>query len=276
MLKGINAPLCTVLVLIWLFQGCFTGKNASVIAGKKRLVWSDEFGYTGLPDSSKWGYDRGNGCPDLCGWGNNEQQFYTVSRLENARVENGYLTIEARQEAMGGNPYTSARLVTKQKGEWLYGRIEVRAKLPAGRGIWPAIWMLPTEWTYGGWPRSGEIDIMEFVGYLPDTVFSTIHTDRFNGMKNTQKSVGQFTNTASDQFHVYAMDWDADKIDFYYDGLKFHTFSNLREGVGVWPFDRAFYLILNIAVGGNWGGKMGVDTSIFPQKMLVDYVRVYQ
>lgn len=265
-----------LLGLALLPTGCFSGKNTAADSGKKRLVWFDEFNYTGLPDSSKWSYDVGDGCPNLCGWGNNELEFYTANRLENARVENGYLVIEARREKMGSRDFTSARMVTKQKGDWVYGRIEARAKLPKGKGIWPAIWMLPTDWAYGGWPRSGEIDIMEFVGYMPDSVFGTVHTDRFNGMKNTQKTGGLFSNSLSDDFHQYAIEWDADKIDFYFDGLKYHTFRNLREGTDAWPFDRAFHLILNVAVGGHWGGKMGVDESIFPQKMLVDYVRVYQ
>ncbi|MBU6340577.1 MAG: glycoside hydrolase family 16 protein, partial [Bacteroidetes bacterium] len=140
-----------------------------------KLVWHDEFDYTGLPDSSKWDYDAGDGCPHVCGWGNNELEYYTVRRKENARVEQGMLVIEARKEEKNGYHYTSARLVTRNKGDWKYGRIEVRAKIPVCRGSWPAIWMLPTKPTYGNWPRNGEIDIMENVGFMPDSIFATVH-----------------------------------------------------------------------------------------------------
>ncbi len=152
----------------------------------KKLVWSDEFNTPGLPDSTKWGYDLARGCPQNCGWGNHELQYYT-NRPENARVENGHLIITAKKETMEDAQYTSTRMVTKNKGDWKYCRIEVKAKLPAGRGMWPAVWMLPTKWEYGGWPHSGEIDIMENVGYWPDSLIGTVHTGAFNGMKGTQK-----------------------------------------------------------------------------------------
>ena len=153
------------------------------------LVWQDEFNCAGnLPDTTKWSYDNGNGCPNLCGWGNNELQYYTTAREENVQIKGGNLIIEARKEPLDGYNYTSARMVTKNKGDWKYGRVEVRAKIPAGKGIWPAIWMLPTKWEYGSWPHSGEIDIMENVGYWPDSLFGTVHTGAYNGMKNTQRS----------------------------------------------------------------------------------------
>ncbi|MBL7826643.1 MAG: glycoside hydrolase family 16 protein [Saprospiraceae bacterium] len=262
------------LGILFLSGNCQVGKHAG--HRFSRLVWSDEFNGSGLPDSTKWGYDLGDGCPNICGWGNNEKQYYSKNRLENSRVENGFLVIEAHRESIGSRNFSSARMVTKNKGDWRYGRIEVRAKLPHGKGIWPAIWMLPTSWEYGGWPRSGEIDIMEFVGYNPDTVFATVHTEFYNHVKGTQKSLGIYSETLNSEFHVYAIEWDAKKIDFYFDQTKFSTFKNLGEGVNGWPFDQKFHLILNIAVGGNWGGKMGIDESIFPQKMLVDYVRIYQ
>lgn len=277
MKKGFSILICAFFALILLLMGCFLGKNASAGRSKKHLVWSDEFNYMGLPDPQKWSYDLGDACdkPCGCGWGNHESQFYT-DRRENARVENGHLVIEARREKTGTRDYSSARLVSKNKGDWKYGHIEIRAKLPSGVGIWPAIWMLPTDTAHGGWPRSGEIDIMENVGYLPDSVFGTVHTERFNGMKGTQKSVGTFSKTLADDFHRYAIEWDTEKIDFLVDGKVFNSFKNRHEGVDAWPFDRHFHLLLNVAVGGGWGGKMGVDDSIFPQKMLVDYVRVYQ
>jgi len=242
----------------------------------QQLVWSDEFNYKGLPDARKWGYDTGRGCPRNCGWGNNELQYYTVAKKENARVENGMLVIEARKEKVEEAQYTSARLVTKYKGDWVNGRIEVRAKLPSGKGVWPAVWMLPTDWTYGGWPKSGEIDIMEFVGYLPDSVFGSIHTGTYNWPSNTQKTKGVFLNDLANAFHVYGIEWDRESITFTIDGKAYLHFSNEYKSAMEWPFDQRFHLILNIAVGGNWGGKYGVDDGIFPQRMLVDYVRVYQ
>ncbi len=241
-----------------------------------RLVWSDEFNYAGMPDTAKWSYDIGDGCPNVCGWGNNELQYYHAKRLQNARVENGHLVIEARREKAGTKEYSSARMVSRHKGDWTYGRVVVRAKLPKGLGTWPAIWMLPTDWAYGNWPASGEIDIMEFVGYMPDSVFGSIHTKRFNHSIGTQVTKGLYSNTLSSDFHEFAIEWDAEKIDFFFDGQKYQTFENRHEDSEAWPFDRRFHLILNLAVGGNWGGKMGVDTTIWPQKMLVDYVRVYQ
>ena len=159
--------------------------------------WSDEFDYTGAPDPNKWGYDIGGS-----GWGNNELQYYTNS-TNNANVANGKLTITARKENVGGREYTSARLVTKNKGDFLYGRIEVAAKLPTGKGTWPAIWMLPTDWAYGDWPKSGEIDIMEHVGYDPNNVLSSVHTQAYNHSIGTQKSGGKNIPTALTAFHKY-------------------------------------------------------------------------
>ncbi|MCC7245712.1 MAG: glycoside hydrolase family 16 protein [Saprospiraceae bacterium] len=273
-----NKLLYSIYALtLFIMMGCFSGKNAHQNSDYKRLVWSDEFNYSGLPDPQKWGYDLGDACdkPCGCGWGNNEAQFYT-DKKENARVENGFLIIEARHEKTGTREYSSSRLVTKNKGDWNHGRLEIRAKLPSGRGIWPAIWMLPSDMTYGGWPRSGEIDIMEHVGYAPDSIFGTVHTQRYNGMLGTQKSVGIQMSTIASDFHVYGIDWNTDRIDFLVDGKVFNTFKNRREGVDAWPFDRAFHLLLNVAVGGNWGGKKGVDNAAFPQRMLIDYVRIYQ
>jgi beta-glucanase (GH16 family) len=236
-----------------------------------KLVWSDEFNYTGLPDSTKWSYETGGD-----GWGNNELEFYTARRPENARVEKGMLVVEARKEKWDSSSYTSARLATKNKGDWTYGRMEIRAQLPEGKGIWPAIWMLPTKWVYGGWPHSGEIDIMENVGYMADSVFGSIHTGAYNHVMHTQRTQGVYLNDLSKAFHVYAIDWDAEGIRYYIDGHAYLYFANEHKNSEAWPFDQAFHLLINIAVGGNWGGKYGVDDRIFPQRMLVDYVRVYQ
>jgi len=220
------------------------------------LVWSDEFNYTGLPDTSKWKYDLGAG-----GWGNNELEFYTMARRENARVENGNLVIEARKEAFNGSQYTSARLVTKGKADWKYGKFEIRAKLPKGLGTWPAIWMLGST-NPMKWPDDGEIDIMEEVG--------------FDHVIGTQKTAITPLPDCSDGFHVYGLEWDEKNIDISIDGKSYFHFVNENYGYSKWPFNQRMHLLLNLAIGGNWGGQKGVDDQIFPQSMLVDYVRVYQ
>jgi beta-glucanase (GH16 family) len=241
-----------------------------------RIVWSDEFDYPGKPDTTKWNYDLGDGCPDGCGWGNNELQYYTDDP-RNVRVENGKLIIEAHQDSSHNKSYTSTRIVSKGKGDWKYGRIEVMAKLPRGKGTWPAIWMLSTDWKYGGWPASGEIDIMEHVGYDPGVIHGTIHTEAYNHLKGTQKEGKIFIPDAQDQFHLYSVNWSSDKIEFLVDNKVYHTATKGPDhDFKSWPFDERFHLIMNIAVGGNWGGKEGVDPSIWPQQMEIDYVRVYQ
>ncbi|NMM48541.1 glycoside hydrolase family 16 protein [Marinigracilibium pacificum] len=250
--------------------------GSELIDDKKNLVWSDEFDYDGNPDPTKWDYDLGDGCPTLCGWGNDELQFYTKSP-ENVRVENGQLIIEVhKNREHPERKYSSARLKTKNKGDWKYGYIEIRAKLPTGRGSWPAIWMLPTNWKYGNWPASGEIDIMEHVGYDPGNIHGTVHTAAYNHNIGTQKGDSISVNDAFDEFHDYAIKWDDKKIDFMVDGKVYNTFINENKGTEAWPFDQKFHLILNIAVGGNWGGSHGVDDSVWPQKMIIEYVRVYE
>ena len=261
-----------ILVFAFYMLGSLTAQSQPY----KKLVWAEEFNYTGLPDSSKWDYDRGRGCPELCGWGNNEWQYYTWNRKENARVEGGYLVIEARKEAFGDAQYTSARLVTRQKGDWKYGRIEVRAQLPGGLGLWPAIWMLPTEKKYGIWPKSGEIDIAETVGYTPDSVYQTVHTGSFNGMLGTQKVSLVPVKKLYTDFHNYSIEWGPESIRFMIDGVSQQVFNNSHQSKDEWPFDQLFHLVLNVAVGGDFGGKKGVDQSVFPRQMKVDYVRVYQ
>ncbi|MGV3502988.1 MAG: glycoside hydrolase family 16 protein [Adhaeribacter sp.] len=232
-------------------------------------VWADEFEYTGKPAPDKWGYDLGGG-----GWGNNELQYYT-DELSNARVAEGRLIITARKQQKENRQYTSARLVSKNKGDWTYGRIEVKAKLPAGRGTWPAIWMLPTDWVYGGWPDSGEIDIMEHVGYDQDQVHVTVHTKAYNHSIKTQRGKHIGVPGASTGFHRYRVDWTPDAIRGFIDDKQMFEFLNEGSGAAAWPFDKRFHLLLNVAVGGNWGGAKGVDASVFPQSMEVDYVRVY-
>lgn len=251
------------------------GQSSSVPQEKNRwkLVWNEEFDYTGLPDSSKWSYDTDG---NASGWGNNEAQFYTIGRKENAWVADGVLKISALKEPMEGKSYTSARLRTKDKGDWLYGRFEIRAKLPTGRGTWPAIWMLSTDWEYGDWPESGEIDIMENVGYDPDTIVGTVHTLAYNHAINTQKGSRIYCPDSYKVFHVYVLEWEKDECRIYIDDKLYFTFRREGSGFAAWPFDKRFHLLLNLAVGGNWGGKYGVDDSLFPHVYEVDYVRVYQ
>lgn len=246
---------------------------AKVEKPRWQLMWSDDFDYAGLPDTTKWGYDVGGH-----GWGNQELQFYTQGRLENARVQDGKLTIEARRESWEGMKYTSTRLITKNKGDWTYGFFEIRAKLPSGRGTWPAIWMLPTEWNLGSgsWPDNGEIDIMEHVGFDPGWVHGSVHTKKYYWQIGTQKTAKIQVADAQSAFHVYTLEWSPERIQVGIDTTKYFTFTNEGTGWEVWPFDKNFHLLLNIAVGGAWGGVQGVDDSIFPQKMEVDYVRVYK
>ncbi len=250
------------------------------------LVWADEFEVDGLPDPGKWGYDVGDGCdlPCGCGWGNGELQYYTHAQKENARIENGHLIITAQK----GSPheeagkkrvlptYTSARLVSKHKGDWKYGRIAVKAKLPRGRGTWPAIWMLPTENTYGGWPKSGEIDIMEHRGFTSDSIFGTIHTESYNGMTANQIGGSIYLPSAENQFHVYSIKWTENAIHWYVDDLLYFSYKKQQTDYKIWPFDQPFHLVMNLAVGGHWGDSTGeIDPDIWPQEMVVDYVRVY-
>jgi len=270
----------SLIVFCFLFTACqqTIEKTASNIdVNSLDLIWSDEFDVDGLPDETKWSYDLGNGCPNLCGWGNNELQFYTHANLRNSRIENGHLIIEAHNEDKEDMRYTSARLVTKHKGDWKYGRIEVKAKLPTGKGTWPAIWMLPTDMGfYGGWPACGEIDIMEHVGYSPDSLFGTIHTKAYNHMLGTHKGGSLKDKTLESDFHLYALDWNEEGMTWYMDNKKYFEFKNENASYEEWPFDQKFHLIMNIAVGGNWGGKHGVNEDIWPQQMVVDYVRVFQ
>ncbi len=239
----------------------------------RKLVWADEFTKPGLPDPDRWGYETGGN-----GFGNNELQYYTDRRAENARVEGGNLIIEARKENYQGKNYTSARLITKDKAVWTYGRIEARAKLPKGVGTWPAIWMLGQNIAKAGWPLCGEIDIMEHVGFDEGVVHGTVHTGAYNHRQHTEKGGPITIPDVTTAFHVYAVDWTANQINFLVDDKIFYSFDKKTRGdsEAQWPFDQPFYLLLNMAVGGNWGGQKGVDENIWPQRMEVDYVRVYQ
>lgn len=235
---------------------------------ESRPVWQDEFDADGAPDAAKWGYEVGR-------IRNNELQYYTKDRRENARVEGGRLILEARKEPFEKAAYTAASLITKGKASWTTGRIEVRAKLPRGRGVWPAIWMLGDRIDEQGWPSCGEIDILEYVGYDPETVYANIHSKAFNHLKNNGRGSKRALAEPWKDFHVYAVDWTARRMDFSVDGQVYFTARNDGTGRDSWPFDQPHYLILNFAVGGTWGGLKGVDESVFPQRFEIDYVRVY-
>jgi beta-glucanase (GH16 family) len=250
-----------------------------------KLAWSDEFDRPGLPDPEKWSSEEGF-------VRNSELQYYTRAKADNARVVDGMLVLEARKEQLV-NPafdpnakdgwkrtrkvaeYTSAGIMTRGKAAWTYGRIEVRAKLPTGKGMWPAIWMLGSDQNQG-WPACGEIDIMENVGFDPDVIHANIHTKKYNHVMRTNKGDKVTIAKPYEDFHNYAIEWNPDRIDFFVDDLKYFTYANEGSGPDAWPFDKDQYLILNIAVGGDWGGQQGIDDSKFPQRMYVDYVRVYQ
>jgi beta-glucanase (GH16 family) len=246
--------------------------NTTIISrrGKMQLVWSDEFNYTGLPDPTKWNYDVGG-----WGWGNNELQYYTKDSIGNARVQNGLLTIELKHQKMEDRKYSSARLVTKGKGDWIYGRIDVSARLPKGLGTWPAIWMLGST-TPLKWPDDGEIDIMEHVGFNPGFIHATTHTKNFNHIIGNQKTDTIIVKDFDTKFHEYSVIWNKDSVNILLDNVSYYTFKNNGTGKAAWPFDGPMHLLLNIAFGGNWGGAMGINDAILPAKMEIDYVRVYQ
>ena len=232
------------------------------------LVWSDEF-ISNTINSSNWSYDIGGS-----GWGNNELEYYTNSS-KNSYVTGGYLVIEARKEVKEANNYTSARMISKDKKTFTYGRIDFRAKLPKGQGIWPALWMLGNNIGTTAWPACGEIDMMELLGHEPQKIYSTIHWGAAGGAStHIGDSYSLSSQTFNDKFHVFSMQWDADKMSFLIDDILFFT-ANKSQVNGDYPFDKPFFFIMNVAVGGNWPGNPDA-TTVFPQRMIVDYVRVYQ
>jgi len=236
-----------------------------------KLVWNDEFNYTGAPDSSKWTYDLGVGNG---GWGNQESQYYT-NRSKNVYVSDGNLVITALKENYNTSSYTSTRIVSRQMGDWLYGKIIVRAKLPEGKGTWPAIWMMPTDSIYGGWPRSGEIDIMEAVGSRPNRVLGTLHMEAYYGGNGKGRTI-DLLNTST-QYHLYSLEWTPDYIKIYADEVLITTYNNPKFATNnhrYWPFDQRFHLIMNIAMGGTLG--KAIDPEFEMAQLFVDYVRVYQ
>jgi len=252
--------------------------DALAVPDSYALIWADEFDRDGLPDPTRWTYDTERNAD---GWWNEELQYYSARRPENARVENGHLIIEARKEPVpvelfpdtGNQGYTSARLFTQGLAAWQYGYVEVRAKLPCGRGLWPAIWTLPEG--HSKWPDDGEIDIMEYVGWDAERFHATVHTRDNNHVLGTQVGETFMSDTACGSFHTHSLLWTEDDILVAVDGTPYFRYSNDNKGLGEWPFDRPHILLLNLAIGG-WGGQQGIDPDAFPARMEVDYVRVYQ
>lgn len=232
-----------------------------------KLVWSDEFDGSAL-DLQKWSHQTGGG-----GWGNNELEYY---RPENTTVANGLLKITAKRESFGGNAYTSSRIRTINKGDFTYGRMEARIKLPVGQGIWPAFWMMPTDDKYGTWPKSGEIDIMEWIGKEPKNVYGTIHFGKdWPNNRSTGNKYEAIKENFNTEFHVFSVEWEPNEIRWYIDDYLFSTKKPSDVSPERWPFDQRFHFILNVAVGGTWPGSPDGST-VFPQTMEVDYVRVYE
>lgn len=248
-----------ILILLLIGNFCLAQQT------KRKLVWAENFNGKTL-NKENWNIELGDGCPN-CGWGNNERQIYTA---DNHNLSKGKLIITAKKE---GDKYTSTRITTKSKKEFKYGRFEARAKLPVGYGIWPAFWMLGSNISEVGWPKSGEIDILEYVGREPHMVFTTLHTQDSHGNSiNTQKT--KFPDIEKG-FHRYALDWSINKMEFFIDDILVYTFNPISKDENTWPFNQPFYFIINMAIGGDFGGPK-VDDSIFPQDFIVDYVRVYQ
>jgi beta-glucanase (GH16 family) len=252
--------------------GCSPDEKQTVTT-KFNLVFQDEFEVNGAPNPAIWSYDIGIG---TSGWGNNELQYYTNS-ADNVVVQNGYLIITAKKESLGGANYTSARLKTKVNFEQKYGRFEARIKLPTGKGLFPAFWMLGSNFDQVGWPQCGEIDIMEYIGSKPTEVFGTIHGPGFSAGNSISKKYSLLNSRFDTGFHVFGVEWTANHINWYIDDV---LYSQIKRGDvenkgGEWVFDNSFFMLLNLAVGGNLPGSPDTNTN-FPQRMIVDYVRVYQ
>lgn len=273
---GTNTYVVSVFAYSYTGHSISTFKNIAVYVddGSPQLVWADEFNVNGVPDTSKWVYDLGDGSgpgEPGAGWGNNEKQYYT-NRSDNVKVEDGILKITAKKETFQGYDYTSTRMKTKDKYEFTYGKVEIRAKLPGGGGTWPAFWMLGANIDTVGWPGCGEVDIMEHVGNNEGTVQSAMHTPSSFG--NTQNKGSQFVNGVTSEFHVYELEWTAEKMVFSVDGAVHYTYQPNVQNSSTWPFNADQFIILNIAMGGNLGGN--IDPNFVSSTMEIDYVRVYQ
>ncbi|RDY62015.1 glycoside hydrolase family 16 protein [Flagellimonas nanhaiensis] len=260
---------CLVVVAACCISSCSTDETQTV-ATFTNLVMEDNFDVEGAPDSSLWSYDIGTG---VNGWGNQELQYYT-DRPENVKAENGVLLITARQESFENSQYTSARLLTKDKFEQQYGRFEARIRLPYGQGIWPAFWMLGADIDENPWPGAGEIDIMEYRGQNPTVLIGTVHGPGYSAGESISKEYILENDRFDTGFHVFGIEWGPEYINFYVDDVLYNQITP-DDVPGTWVFNKPFYILMNLAVGGTFVGSPNAETE-FPQTMLVDYVRVYE
>jgi beta-glucanase (GH16 family) len=268
-MMNLNIKSIVSLAVLFALSSCNEDEKQTVIT-KTQLVMSEEFNTDGAPDSSLWSYNIGIGNN---GWGNNELQYYS-DRSQNVKVENGMLKITATKESFMGSAYTSGRIFTKGKFEQKYGRIEARIKLPFGKGIWPAFWMLGANSDVVEWPQCGEIDIMEYLGSKPTSIFGSVHGPGYSAGSAITKNYTLSNDRFDNGFHVFGIEWDENAINYYVDDVLYNQIT--PDNVpGEWVFNQSFYIILNMAVGGNFPGSPNSST-VFPQTMLVDYVRVYQ
>lgn len=268
-MKRIIVSSIILTVGLGMVISCNSEQEQTVIT-KTQLVMSEDFDESGAPDPTMWRFDIGTGNN---GWGNNELQYYT-DRTQNIKVEDGMLKITALKESFMGSSYTSARILTKGKFEQKYGRIEARIKLPIGKGLWPAFWMLGANSDTQTWPQCGEIDIMEYLGSKPTSVFGSVHGPGYSGSNAISKDYTLTNDRFDNGFHVFGIEWDENYINYYVDNVLYNQITP-ADVPGEWVFNQPFYIILNMAVGGNFPGRPNSETR-FPQTMLVDYVRVYQ
>jgi len=270
-IEGVNKYIISVTAYSSTDDYIYTSEQITVFVSPPAfddLIFSDEFDIDGSPDNLKWGYDIGTGSN---GWGNGESQYYT-SRTDNVIVEDGFLKITAKKENYQGSEYTSTRMLTKDKFEFKYGKVEVRAKIPEGGGTWPAIWMLGANFDTVGWPTCGEVDIMEHAGNNQGTVQSAMHTSSSSG--DTVNKGSQYLEDVSTAFHVYSVEWTSEKMVFSIDDDVHYTYNPSNKNNDTWPFDADQFIILNVAMGGGFGGV--IDPNFTQSNMEIDYIRVYQ
>lgn len=277
-----------LLIVFIVISSCATD-DEQVVAEFTEIVWQDEFDVEGAPNSVFWDYELGDGSDTQAGagWGNNELQYYT-KRPENVTIQNGILVLSARKEQFNGYNYTSARLLTKGKFEQAYGRFEARIRVPDGSGLWPAFWLLGADCDEVGWPQCGEIDIMEYRQQEPTQVSGSVHGPGYSGLTTPQGHITKSYDLGNDRFdkgfHVFGIEWGPEHINYYVDDVLYNqitpedleiTPDDGSGDLGEWVFNKPFYIIINLAVGGNYPGAPNDDEN-FPKNMLIDYVRVYK
>lgn len=272
-IKGIWRALSITLfsILTIVISGCDSDDTQEVTT-LSRIVMQDEFDVEGAPDGEIWGFDIGNG-PNGDGWGNQELQYYT-SRTENVTVQNGFLLITAREENFEGSAFTSARLLTQDRFELEFGRFEARMRLPFGQGMWPAFWMLGADIDTNPWPAAGEIDIMEYRGQNPTEIIGSVHGPGYSGGEAISKEYDLGNDRFDTGFHVFGIEWGPNFVNYYVDDVLYNQITP-ADVPGEWVFNKPFFILMNLAVGGTFVGAPNSET-VFPQTLLIDYVRVYQ